>query len=401
MRKPLRIGWLLVGAIVGAPLLPSAPNQLEAQTPKHDCSSCHNLHGGSYSALSDYAVAEELCLTCHGDGGPPQAPKQEGIHDGPKHSTPTSCWNCHDHEGSAGLNLFMIPETRADLPQGGSATVTFQNNAAQADFIGSEGVCYVCHTDPATQANGFAGHNGPDVCTTCHSHSGGFQGAGGGCSGCHNSTRLADGHTHAPRRQVTGTGGDYDRTSVHVTSATDDDCVVCHDQRTDHSTDDFGVLLYDHDDGTSIELTHDGDPNTNSTEAAKLEQFCLGCHGDGSADKTGVTFPTGASATQPFTSLATIPDVDSLVWAAPPHPTRGISPAVVTATVPSAVTATVTAPKSSTYWHRPSSHPIPSRSTRRKKASASGATPTAGRRPRTSPPSSIPLPSIGRRANGG
>jgi hypothetical protein len=319
MRTPLRIGWLLVGAIVGAPLLPSAPNQLEAQTPKHGCDVCHNLHGGSYSALSDHAVAEELCITCHGDGGPQGVPKQEGIHDGLKHTTPTSCWDCHDHEGSAGSNLFMIPEVREDLPQGGSATVTFQNNAAQADFIGTEGVCYVCHTDPGTQANGFAGHNGPDVCTNCHTHDGGFQGAGGACSDCHNSTRLASGHTHAPRRQVIGTGGDYDRTSVHVTNVTDDDCVVCHDQRTDHSTDDLGVLLYDHDDGTSIELAHDGDPNTNSTEAAKLEQFCLGCHGDGSADKTGVTFPTGAGAAQPFTGLATIPGVDSLVWAASSH----------------------------------------------------------------------------------
>jgi predicted CXXCH cytochrome family protein len=327
MKTLLRIAVLVALTTLGSPFLGNGAAQLEGQAPKHNCSFCHNLHGGAYGALMDFEVVEDLCVSCHGDAGPAQVdrdgtfvdiPKQESIHDGAKHVSPTSCRECHAHEGDADTNLFMVPRTMT-VPQGGTATVTFTNNAAQADFVGSEGVCYVCHTDVATQNTGFAGHNGPDVCTTCHDHDGGFQGAGGGCSGCHNSTRLADGHTHAARRQVTGTGGDYDLSSVHVTSVTDDDCVVCHDQRDGHSGDNLGVLLYDHDDGTSIELTHGGDPNTSSTEAAKLEQFCLGCHGDGSADRTGVTFPTGASATQPFSSLVTIPDVDSLVWAASSH----------------------------------------------------------------------------------
>ena len=326
MRPVVRAVVLVVLGLMGAPAASSLGLDLSAQSPKHNCSFCHNLHGGSYSALSDFAVVEDLCLSCHSDAGPAQVdrdgtlvdiPKQQNIHNGIKHTVPTSCRDCHIHEGEVADNIFMIPRT---INVGGvDKTITFTNNATQADFIGTQGVCYACHTDAGTQANGLNGHNGPDVCTLCHTHDGGFQGAGGGCSGCHNSTRLADGHTHSARRQVVGTGGDYDRTSVHVTNVTDDDCVVCHDQRDGHSSDDLGVLLYDHDDGTSIEITHAGDPNSSSTEAAKLEQFCLGCHGDGSADKTGVTFPTGASATQPFASLATIPDVDPLVWAASSH----------------------------------------------------------------------------------
>ena len=150
------------------------------------------MHGGGYSQLTTAATAEAVCLSCHDDGEPitydgpngtVTVPKQSAVHDNPARTgDPTSCWDCHDHEGSAGTNLFMIPSLRENLPQGGSATITFTANTTQAHFTGTEGVCYVCHTDVATQNTGFAGHNGPDVCTNCHSHDGGFQGAGGGCS---------------------------------------------------------------------------------------------------------------------------------------------------------------------------------------------------------------------------
>jgi hypothetical protein len=35
------------------------------------------------------------------------------IHDGSKHTAPTTCWDCHNHEGEAGSNLWMIPELLA------------------------------------------------------------------------------------------------------------------------------------------------------------------------------------------------------------------------------------------------------------------------------------------------
>ena len=89
-----------------------------AQAPMHNCSFCHNLHGGSYSALSDWAVTEDLCLSCHGDAGPASVdrdgvqvtvPKSgrndEGntfvAHNGDKHSTPTNCWDCHNVPGES------------------------------------------------------------------------------------------------------------------------------------------------------------------------------------------------------------------------------------------------------------------------------------------------------------
>jgi predicted CXXCH cytochrome family protein len=89
---------------------------------KHNCAFCHDLHGGSYTALRDTAVVEDLCLSCHGPAGPATVnrdgddvpvPKDVNIHNGSKHSQPTNCWDCHDHESQAGSNLFMIPTTVA------------------------------------------------------------------------------------------------------------------------------------------------------------------------------------------------------------------------------------------------------------------------------------------------
>lgn len=332
MKRLVLAALLATLAVLTSPVWLGAGGLLEAQAPKHNCSFCHNLHGGSGPALNDSTIVEAMCLGCHGDAGPAQAdrdgtlvdiPKNVNIHDGAKHSTATSCFDCHDHEGEAGSNIFMIPETRTlpHIAADSSAAVVFTNNAAQADFTGTDGVCRVCHTDPGTQANGQAGHNGPDVCTSCHTHDGGFEGAGGGCTACHASTQLAVGHTHPERRQVAGTGGDYERASHHVANGTvtDDDCVVCHDQVDSHNSDTNGVLLFDHDGGASIQILHGIGPDTTVAEAAKLEQFCLGCHGDSSADNTNVTFAGGASATAPFSDLTVIPAVDATVWAASSH----------------------------------------------------------------------------------
>ena len=94
--------------LVAGLLLAGAARPLAAQTPRHNCAFCHDLHGGSYSALTTFATSQALCESCHGDAGPAfvdrdgvqvPVPKNLAIHNGTKHTTPTSCWNCHDHEG--------------------------------------------------------------------------------------------------------------------------------------------------------------------------------------------------------------------------------------------------------------------------------------------------------------
>jgi predicted CXXCH cytochrome family protein len=156
MRRP----ELLVAALVlfaGWPIFGDV-GSLRAQTPKHNCGFCHNLHGGDYNELQDYAVAEDLCLSCHSDGGPATwprdgddvvIPKGVAIHDGSKHTAPTTCWDCHNHEGEAGSNLWMIPELLA-TPSSGDWTVIFTASSganSYADGDGTyDGVCEVCHT---------------------------------------------------------------------------------------------------------------------------------------------------------------------------------------------------------------------------------------------------------------
>ena len=72
------------------------------------------------------------------------------------------------------------------------------------------------------------------------------------------------------------------------------------------------MLLFDHDGGASIQLLYAGDPMTAATEAAKLETFCLACHGDGTANgATSTPFSGGAGST--------IPTVDETQWLASSH----------------------------------------------------------------------------------
>ena len=298
-------------------LAPAARGALDAQVPKHNCSFCHNLHGGSYAALADSATSQALCQGCHGDAGPAQwnrdgtmvdIPKQQSIHNGSKHTAPTTCWDCHDHEGSASGNLFMIPRTKKI--QGVDTTIIFTSDATQAGFTGVNGVCYVCHTQAGPKANGLSGHNGPDVCTFCHTHDAGFQGAGGSCTSCHNSPR-------GNHREVVS---EFDRTSHHVqlggagADIPEADCVVCHDQNSI-----VGIDLTAHPRGGSdhvVLINQDGgapityDPGV--TDPSVLTPFCLSCH-----DVDGGV----GGDTSPFSDGIVRPLIDETAWNVSSHKT--------------------------------------------------------------------------------
>lgn len=330
MRIP-RLFAALLFVSVATPGLPGfTDGGLLAQTPMHNCSFCHNLHGGGYAALGDWAVTEDLCLSCHGDAGPatvdrdgvqvavPKSGRNDDgntfvAHNGAKHSAPTNCWDCHNHEGEASLNFKMV-QGLMPTPSSGDQTVVFTawtgtNSFADGDAT-YDGVCEVCHTATNYHQNiGPPGsHNFTDDCTACHLHGSGFEGAGGGCAGCHSSTQ-------GTRRAVVG---EFDRTSHHVDWAggglassadiPDSDCTTCHDQSAHQAG---NVRLKDVDDplNTAVSVVLTGDPNTSSTEAAKLSAHCLSCH-----DADGAN-----GNTTPFTGGATVPEIDNTAWLASSH----------------------------------------------------------------------------------
>ncbi len=316
---------LALGLILLLPLVPGGTAELSGQV--HQCSYCHDIHGGFTSAdvaLNREAAVEDVCMTCHGDGGPGYLVDgstvnsaidfTEGVHAGNLHAVndTTSCWDCHDHEGEAGANLFMIPET-LDLPGGGTASVVFTNNTTQADFTGTDGICYVCHTDPASQATGLSGHNGPDVCTTCHAHEGGFQATGGGCTSCHNK-RQPDPDTGHHREVVS----EFDRPSHHVQTGgagadiPEEDCTTCHDQTGHPRSGSSHVVLLDPDGGTSISY------DRGVTDPSVLTNFCIACHDNLGATRLGTPLV-------PFSDGQTRPEIDEAAWVASSHFGSGVS----------------------------------------------------------------------------
>ena len=307
-------GWLTVGLLLWA-------GRLAAQQ-THRCDFCHNLHGAAAEQLRDYQVVETLCLSCHGSAGPAQVdrdgvlvpvPKNVAVHDGPKHTTASGCWECHNHEGEAFGNLVMVQRS-VTTPASGVKTVVFTarsgvNSFADADGV-YDGVCEVCHTVTTQHNNtGTAGqHNAGAVCTDCHTHQSGFQGAGG-CSGCHNTAQdNGDGVPVGGRRAVVG---EFVRLAHHVQvpdSVPDVDCQVCHEM-SQHQQGRVRLWNVDQPGIVSAAIVLTGNPNTTATEARVLVPFCVACH---DADGAG-------GNTTPFTDGVTVPGLDGSGWASAAH----------------------------------------------------------------------------------
>ncbi|HSM04538.1 MAG TPA: cytochrome c3 family protein [Longimicrobiales bacterium] len=308
--------------------VPQGGGPLSAQV--HQCSYCHDVHGGitgGETALNREAVVEDVCMTCHGDAGPGYLVGPDlvndtvnssidftnGVHNGNLHQSlskpPNSCWDCHGHEADAQGNLFLVPR---NFSVGDSAvkTVVFTGNTTQADFTGTDGICYVCHEAPTTQSNGLNGHNGPDVCTTCHVHEGGFQGAGGG--NCTSSSCHGDPNGKGNHREIVS---EFDRATHHVqlggagADTPPEDCTVCHNQDGHPRAGTDFVVLINQNDSSSIAYDRD------VTATSVLTPFCLSCHDGGGADVQ----PTPLI---PFSDNVTRPEVDETAWIASSHGTN-------------------------------------------------------------------------------
>lgn len=328
-------------AVLGMALLGlvAVPSPTAAQV--HGCDYCHDLHGGGFQALNVRDLQVDLCQWCHDpdSGGPTEIdgktiPKQgrgaaanSGFadHIGVRSTDgfQPSCWDCHNHEGEANGNLVLI---QAQMPEAAGAAnlpVLFNaylgtNSFADSDTTRLDGVCEVCHTEtqrhqstpnfPSGLPANDRRHNAGADCTTCHSHDTGHQGSGS-CLTCHAAGGAGTQGPNSRRAIIPEFSRASHHTDIAASGSTADttrweaDCQVCHDQSQDHTHQD-GTVVVKNADNPSLTYALTGDPQTNSTEAAKLTLFCLSCHADGQA---------GSDPT-PFSDGGTPPIIDATAW---------------------------------------------------------------------------------------
>jgi hypothetical protein len=313
------------------------------------CGVCHSSHSGSYPAL-----VSQLCEGCHFAGGP--APAVE------THSSLTTdngygnwhlqCWGCHDahtqhqdREWGTSYGMFLEVDLNAQIqeidpndpgpyyaPLSVLRTVTSSNvkhtsttGFVDGDAESSDDICQVCHEstayyEPTNNLNYHADY-GADTqpggdCVQCHSHEGGFSPVGGSCTSCHSQ---AQGST-LYRRQIAGIGGDFERTSHHVTDGstteivTDGDCVTCHDQSQHQSNPEPEVFLNDPDGGL---------PHTYDGVGASIENFCVNCH-DADSSLACDSDADNSDGYQPFSDNRTPQDI-ATGWTSASHDTSSVA----------------------------------------------------------------------------
>jgi predicted CXXCH cytochrome family protein len=342
-RIPLRVLGALVCLIGFASTASALDTPHDEFAGIYACNPCHSAHSGSYP----HQLAT-LCEQCHFDGGPATSVKT--------HSSVTTssgygdwhlqCWGCHNpHKQEQDIayattyGQFLYVDLDADVelidpndptpefyePIGIIRTVTGTaiEHTSTTSFVDGDpnsidDICQACHEqtlyyNPASALNVHTDY-GPDSqpggdCVGCHPHGDGF--SPGGCGGCHAVTQPP-GLDY--RRQVTQTGGDFERASHHVTDGTateivtDADCQVCHDQLLHQTNPEPTVVLNDADGGASH--TYDG-------AGASLETFCVSCHDADGSLAYDVDGDTG-NGYQPFGDGRDPSDI-ATGWAAAAH----------------------------------------------------------------------------------
>ena len=146
------------------------------------CTSCHQQHN-SVSAdgeLQCETDSNQLCSDCHKTKlyGYSSA-GSVNYHNGPKHTSPTVCLDCHTTHNSR--NILLIKNVINGV------LINFQNFSGAQSFGNDTGssICEVCHTTTTYHLSDGSGtgHLTGKNCTSCHLHSTGFQPSG--CNTCH------------------------------------------------------------------------------------------------------------------------------------------------------------------------------------------------------------------------
>ena len=274
---------------------------------KVECSSCHKVHyaGSPDGNILQMIYNENLCQSCHAYKTATTTMDHKGM----------TCITCHDSHQTGSTNIYLIRDNII-TPNSGTKPVVFNSNTSGSNYADGtanfNGVCEVCHTLTDHYTNTAMGTtdarhmvNPVTKCVTCHPHNKGFA-AQTDCFSCHNAIA-------GTRRQIVdatgnglGAGGDFKRTSHHVTGAipTVGDCIKCH-YMGDHK--DGTVKLLDPDQGFLNIYTY------NPANKSSVESFCINCH-DANGSNGDLT---------PFSDNITVPVIDQAMWAASSHKTAG------------------------------------------------------------------------------
>jgi hypothetical protein len=296
-----------------------------------NCVKCHfgtgDLHGTFQVPRG--ADQQTACETCHNATGPASAKLDFAIHTGTNYSADVDCGSCHElhnnfdftttdtHSGGVtAANVEWIRPNTTKYIAGALEPALYQGSTDSDAWDDANspwnGLCQTCHqnTDWHRNDNSLGAlshdHNMPtNDCKGCHPHTDGFRGAGGDCTGCHDTQREISASPGTFRRQIAessaGAGdGEFstDFTSHHVNDGTGDqivtkwDCVVCHaegDAITGDADSDYhkkdGVQLKDTDTGAAYS-------DWSGLTPFERSSFCLSCHdADGATIITGRTDP--------------------------------------------------------------------------------------------------------------
>ena len=252
----------------------------EALLDSHECSFCHNLHGGpGVEGLLSATSSELVCLSCHTVSINDTAAAE--VHNPGSLASDAlgyiTCRECHDGHDNQGGNVKMVgykrdaenwyqsftpPAIREEVPATIGLNYVVTTYTGPTDFNiadpGLHGPCEACH-------NPF--HNAGNDCTVCHGHSDGFM-PSGGCTSCHDGTDPAapvvvDSSPHALDNILARTGSSYS-------------CSTC------HSGHDAGTVIIPNNTAVGIDYSSPGHSGislgsvtvTGATEA----QICWTCH---------------------------------------------------------------------------------------------------------------------------
>jgi len=298
--------------------LPAPVAPLALVNSKVECSSCHTVHfaGSTDGNILKATNNNALCTSCHVESNATITMVHKGF----------GCKTCHDSHNPDKANILLIG-SNITTPNSGLLPVVFNANLTAGNYADGSapynGICEVCHTTTDHYRNTAGGT--PDSrhmpatqkCVDCHPHNKGFSPVTD-CFSCHNAiTDKAGVGPAGGRRQIVdnlgtgaGTGGDFKRTSHHVTGSIPSvsDCIKCH-YMGDHMQ--GTVKLLDPDMGYLNVITYD------PLNKSSVESFCLKCH-----DSNGAN-----GDLTPFSDNVSVPVIDASMWAASSHKTNGTSSA--------------------------------------------------------------------------
>ncbi len=276
---------------------PAVGTQTTASTiPGHNlthgiqCDECHfpatvTRFGGGF-LLPRGSQQDTVCKSCHQPTGVAAGASDVAMHMVRQGTKTIDCGSCHEvhnnfdfstddtHTGGVVADnvKWVRPNTKKYVTNA-VEPVIFQQDPGHFAFDTADppytGICQTCHMGTRDHTNHGSGsdnsHQMGTDCRNCHQHGSGYA-LSKGCTICHDQAQ-------GNRRQIVGTGGDFDQTSVHVSGTiTDDDCLGCHNT-SEHGT--GNILL--------------NNPDTGGAWTGTRTDFCLTCH-DGTPP-TGVSFP--------------------------------------------------------------------------------------------------------------